>query len=138
MKKSLFFIPIVALVILLTMTQCKKNYNCGLKVVCYFTTTGLDTGKTVAGATLEIYPGAVASGRTVHPAIEEGKKGVTNKNGVYEHTYPYEALLNISATFTDTVVTETGNMQINNYRGTAQVKLQEGQTVEKAVLMMLE
>jgi hypothetical protein len=138
MKKSLFFIPVIALVILLTMTQCKKDYNCGLKVVCYYTTTGLDTGKTVAGANLDIYPGSVASGRTVHPAIEAGRKGVTDKNGVYEHTYPYEALLNISATFTDTVVTETGYTEIRNYRGTAQVKLQEGQTVEKAVLMMLE
>ena len=133
MKKSLFFIPVIALVILLTMTQCKKNYNCGLKVICNFTTTGLDTGKAVAGANLEIYPGAVASGRTVHPAIESGKKGVTDENGIYEHTYPYEALLNISATYTDT----TGNTNVR-YRGSAQVKLQEGQTVEKVVLMMRE
>jgi hypothetical protein len=36
------------------------------------------------------------------------------------------------------VVTETGYTEIRNYRGTAQVKLQEGQTVEKVVLMMLE
>jgi hypothetical protein len=138
MKKSLFFIPVIALVILLMMTQCKKNYNCGLKVVCYHTTTGLDTGEVVAGAALDIYPGSVASGRTVHPAIEEGRNGVTDNNGLYEHTYPYEALLNISATFTDTVVTETGYTEVKNYRGTAQVKLVEGQTVEKAVLMMLE
>ena len=131
MKKSLLLIPVVALLLLFTMTQCKKNYNCGLKVVCYYTTTGLDTGAIVPGATLEIYPGAVASGRTVHQAIEDGRHGVTNKQGVYEHTYPYEALLNISATYTDTVDNK-------NYRGTAQVKLLEGQTVEKVVLMMQE
>ena len=139
MKKSLFFIPVIALVILLTMTQCKKNYSCGLKVICKYTTTGLDTGKAVPGANLEIYPGAVASGRTVHPAIENGKNGVTDENGVYEHTYPYEALLNIAATSVDTVKDDNGNVVgINNYRGSAQVKLQEGQTVEKVVLMMQE
>ena len=139
MKKSLFFIPVIALVILLTMTQCKKNYNCGLKIICKYTTTGLDTGKAVAGANLEIYPGAVASGRTVHQAIENGKVGVTNENGIYEHTYPYEALLNISATSVDTVKDDNGNViGVNNYRGSAQVKLQEGQTVEKVVLMMQE
>ena len=139
MKKSLFFIPVIALVILLTMTQCKKNYNCGLKVICNYTTTGLDTGKVVPGAKLEIYPGAVASGRTVHPAIESGKKGVTDENGVYEHTYPYEALLNIAATYVDTVKNESGQVtEIKNFRGSAQVKLQEGQTVEKVVLMMQE
>lgn len=129
MKKSLFLIPIIAVVILLTMTQCKKNYNCGMKVECRFTTTGLDTGKAVAGATLDIYPGAIAPGRTVHPAIEGGRSGVTDKNGIYEHTYPYEALLNITATYTDTV-------EHVDYRGTAQIKLQEGETVEKVILMM--
>ena len=130
MKKSLFFIPVIALVILLTMTQCKKNYNCGLKVICNYTTTGLDTGKVVPGANLEIYPGAVASGRIVHPAIESGKN---------EHTYPYEALLNIAATYVDTVKDDDGQViGVNNYRGSSQVKLQEGQTVEKVVLMMQE
>ena len=138
MKKSLLLIPVVALLLLLIMTQCKKNYNCGLRVVCRYTTTGLDTGNVVSGATLEIYPGAVASGRTVHPAIEGGKHGETNDKGVWEYTYPYEALLNISATFTDSVETETGSIEVKNYRGTAQVKLQEGQTVEKVVLMMQE
>lgn len=131
MKKSLFFIPLIAVVVLLTLTQCKKNYNCGMKVTCYFTTTGLDTGKVVPGATLEIYPGSVASGRTIHPSIENGKNATTDGNGSYEYTYPYEALLNISATYSDTV-------ENINYRGTAQIKLQEGQTVEKAVLMMPE
>lgn len=138
MKKSLFFIPVIALVILLTMTQCKKNYNCGLKVICNYTTTGLDTGKAVSDAELEIYPGAVASGRTVHPAIESGKNGKTNDKGVYEHTYPYEALLNIAATKVDSVKNEDGSIEVKNYRGSAQVKLQEGQTVEKVVLMMQE
>lgn len=138
MKKSLFFIPVIALVILLTMTQCKKNYSCGLKITCNYTTTGLDTGKAVANAILEIYPGAVASGRTVHPAIEQYKDTVTDDNGVYEHTYPYEALLNISATKVDSVKNESGNITVKNYRGSAQVKLQEGQTVEKVVLMMQE
>ena len=138
MKKSLFFIPVIALVILLTMTQCKKNYSCGLKITCNYTTTGLDTGEAVANAIWEIYPGAVASGRTVHPAIEQYKDTVTDDNGVYEHTYPYEALLNISATKVDSVKDESGNITVKNYRGSAQVKLQEGQTVEKVVLMMQE
>jgi hypothetical protein len=138
MKKSLFLIPIMALVILLTMTQCKKNYNCGLKITCYYTSTGLDTGEAVSGANLEIYPGTVASGRTIHEAIEKGRYGITDANGRYEYTYPYEALLNISATYSDTVETEDGSLEIRNYRGTAQVKLLEGETVEKAVLMMRE
>ena len=86
MKKSLLLIPVIAVVLLLTMTQCKKNYNCGMRVVCYFSTNGLDTGKAVVGAILDIYPGAVAPGRTVHPAIEAGKKGVTGADGSYSHT----------------------------------------------------
>lgn len=129
MKKSLLLIPVIAVILLLTMTQCKKNYNCEMKVICYFSTTGLDTGKAVVGAVLDIYPGAIAPGRTVHPAIEGGKKGVTGADGSYSHTYPYEALLNITATYTD----EETNI---DYRGTAQIKLQEGETVEKAILMM--
>ena len=129
MKKSLLLIPVIAVALLLTMTQCKKNYNCGLRVTCYFSTNGLDTLDKVSGASLIIYPGAVAPGRTVHQAIEEGREGITDKNGMYEHTYPYEALLNITATYTDTV----DNIE---YRGTAQIKLQEGETVEKAILMM--
>ena len=129
MKKSLLLIPVIAVILLLTMTQCKKNYNCEMKVTCYFSTNGLDTGKVVAGAILDIYPGSVAPGRTVHPAIEAGKKGVTGKDGTYSHTYPYEALLNITATYTDSVT----NI---DYRGTTQIKLQEGETVEKAILMM--
>lgn len=129
MKKSLLLIPFIAVVLLLTMTQCKKNYNCGMKVICYFSTNGLDTGEVVPGAVLDIYPGSVAPGRTVHSAIEAGKAGVTGNDGSYEHTYPYEALLNITATYTD----EETNI---DYRGTAQIKLQEGEKVEKAILMM--
>ena len=128
MKKFLLLIPFIAVVLLLTMTQCKKNYTCGMKVICYFSTNGIDTGKVVSGAALDIYPGAVAPGRVVLPAIEEGRNAETNSNGTYEHTYPYEALLNITATYTDTAGVE--------YRGTAQIKLQEGETVEKAILMM--
>ena len=129
MKKTFFLIPIIAVVILLTMTQCKKDYSCGLRVECHFSTTGLDTGNVVSGAILDIYPGAIAPGRTVHPAIEAGKKGVTGKDGSYSHTYPYEALLNITATYTDSVTHI-------DYRGTAQVKLQEGVVVDKVILMM--
>jgi len=138
MKKSLLLIPVIAMVLLLTMTQCKKNYNCGLKVICNLTNTGLDTGKVVSGAKLDIYPGIVGNDDRIHPAIKDGRNGTTNENGVYEHTYPYEALLNISATYTDTVETEDGYVEINSYRGSAQVKLQEGQTIEKVVLMMKE
>ncbi|MBO4654458.1 MAG: hypothetical protein J5644_02810 [Bacteroidales bacterium] len=129
MKKSLFLIPVIAVVILLTMTQCKKNYSCGLKVVCCFSETGVDTGKVVAGAALEIYPGAVAPGSEVHPVINQNRYDTTDENGSCMKTYPYEALLNITATYTDTT-------EHKDYRGTAQVKLQEGETVEKLILMM--
>ncbi|MBP5651023.1 MAG: hypothetical protein J6X01_08120 [Bacteroidales bacterium] len=129
MKKTFFLIPIIAVAILLTMTQCKKDYSCGLRVECHFSTTGLDTGNVVAGAVLNIYPGAIAPGRTVLPEIEAGKKGVTDKDGTYTYTYPYEALLNITATYTDSVTHI-------DYRGTAQVKLQEGETVDRVILMM--
>ena len=129
MKKSFFLIAIFAVVIMLTMSQCKKNTNCKIRLECRFTTTGLDTGNVVPGAVLDIYPGSIAPGRTVHPAIESGRHGVTNSEGVYEFTYPYEALLNVTATYTDTV-------HHVDYRGTAQIKLQEGETVEKVILMM--
>lgn len=129
MKKSLILIPFLAVVLLLAFTQCKKDYNCGLKIICNYTTNGTDTGAVVPGATLTIYPNAVTSGRTVHPAIENGKDAVTDDNGIYEHTYPYEALLTVTADYTDTVTHK-------NYHGTAQIKLQEGEVVEKTVLMM--
>lgn len=128
MKKSLFLIPVLALVLIFSLTQCKKNYNCGLKVICHFTTTGIDTGNVVSNATLTIYPNAITAGRTVHPAIEQGKDAVTNDNGVYEHTYPYEALLNVTATYRDTV-------ENKEYVGNTQIKLQEGQVIEKVILM---
>lgn len=131
MKKLFYFIPVLALslVLMLTLTQCKKNYNCKLKVKCYLSETGVDTGKTVPAATLEIYPRAVASGRTVHKSVEDYKNAVTDENGCYEHVYPYEALLDVTATFSDTAAHA-------EYRGTVQIKLQEGQTVEKDILMI--
>ena len=68
------------------------------------------------------------TGRTVHPAIEQGKNGTTNDNGTYEHSYPYEALLNVTATYRDTV-------ENKEYVGNTQIKLQEGQVIEKVILM---
>lgn len=129
MKKSMLLIPVIAVVLLLTMTQCKKNYKCGMRVVCYYSTTGLDTGEVFPEAVLDIYPGAVAPGRTIYQAIESGRVGITGADGSYEYTYPYEALLNITATYSDTT-------EHIDYRGTAQIKLQEGETVEKAILMV--
>lgn len=131
MKKLFYFIPVLAvsLALMLTLTQCKKDYNCKLKVNCYLSNTGVDTGSAVPAATLEIYPRAVASGRTVHKSVEDFKNAVTDDNGCYEHVYPYEALLDVTATINDTA----GHVA---YRGTVQIKLQEGQTVEKDILMV--
>lgn len=129
MKKSLILIPFIAVVLMLTLTQCKKNYTCGIKVTCNLTTNGTDTGAVVPGAKLVIYPNAVTSGRTVHTAIESAKNATANENGVYEHTYPYEALLTVTADYTNP---ETNK----NYHGTTQIKLQEGEVIEKTVLMM--
>lgn len=131
MKKLFYFIPVlaVALILTLSLTQCKKNYNCTMKVRCYLSETGIDTGATAPSVTLEIYPRAVASGRTVHQSISDFKNAVTDGNGYYEHTYPYEALLDVTATYSDTV-------NHKNYRGTAQIKLQEGQIVDKTILLI--
>lgn len=138
MKKSLLLIAVTALILLVVMTQCKKNYSCGLKVVCKYTTTGLDTGKVVPKVSLDIYPGSVKPGSTVHPSIDSVRYVMTDDKGFYQHTYPYEALLNITATHIDSVENDDGQMVYTNYRGTAQVKLQEGRTVEKVILLMEE
>lgn len=128
MKKSLFLIPFIALVMMLTLTQCKKNYNCGMRVICYFSETGLDTGEVVPFADLEVYPNIVGAGKPIHPAIEDNRYAITDVTGTYEHTYPYEALLNVSATYMD----PDDNIE---YVGNVQIKLQEGQVVEKVILM---
>lgn len=133
MKKKIYFILVlaVAMVLSFSLTQCKKDYTCGITVRCNFTETGIDTGGVVPNATLTIYPRAVAAGRTVHSSIENNKTVTTDETGTYTHRYPYEALLDISATYTDTTTHR-------NYRGTVQVKLVEGENVEKTVLMMRE
>ncbi|HPB57943.1 MAG TPA: hypothetical protein PLL49_05500 [Bacteroidales bacterium] len=124
MKKVFLFIPIViAAIIVLLFSSCEKEEVYPVKIICVYSETGIDTGDVVAGATVTI-------GKENYAPYAQAS-GVTDKNGVFTHEFPYEALLDVTAEVT---VDEGG--VVKTYIGATQVKLLPNETVEKMILMI--
>ncbi|MEG1555243.1 MAG: hypothetical protein RR356_00765 [Bacteroidales bacterium] len=125
MKKIAFLIPIFTVVILLFVcTQCKEDTSCKMKVTCRFSTNGIDTGAVVKHAYVKV-------GKETNAPYAK-TAGYTDQQGVFTHTFELEALLDVVATYVDSVDENT----INKYSGTAQIKLIAGEEVEKTVLLV--
>ena len=61
-------------------------------------------------------------------------EGYTDQNGVFTHTFKYEALLDVEAVY-DSSWIDTNNIQHRDYYvGTGRVKLEPGEAVEQYIL----
>ena len=123
MKKFLFIPIVIAAIIVLLFSSCEKEDVYPVKIICVYSETGIDTGDVVAGATVTI-------GKENYAPYAQAT-GVTDKNGVFTHEFPYEALLDVT---TEVTVDEGGI--VKTYIGATQVKLLPNETVEKMILMI--
>jgi len=127
MKKIINFIFILSCsVILLCFTQCTKDPTYKVKITCRHTNTGIDTSSVISGAAVVIGQENATEG----PVDSYAKAvGLTDNNGIFEWNFKYEALLNVTATYYDTV-------DATNYIGAGQIKLVADEVVEKTVLLI--
>ena len=124
-KKAFVFIPvIVAVVLVLLFSRCDKESTYPVKIICNFSETGIDTGAVVVGAEVVI-------GKDNYAAFAQST-GVTNASGSFSHTFTYEALLDVAATYS--VIDSFGVAK--TYIGAGQVKLMPNEVVEKTILMI--
>ncbi|PKP19892.1 MAG: hypothetical protein CVU02_00885 [Bacteroidetes bacterium HGW-Bacteroidetes-19] len=124
MKKYFVFIPIViAAVLIFLFSRCEKEVTYPVKVICNFSETGIDTGAVIVGATVTI-------GKDNYAPFAQAT-GLTDATGAFKYTFQYEALLDITTTYTyiEDGVTRT-------YIGAGQIKLMPDQLVEKTILMI--
>lgn len=121
MKKLIGIIPIIGLVIILCFAGCTKEITYKIKIKCCYSETGIDTGAVVPGTYIKI-------GKDNYADFAQAE-GYTDANGEFEYTFKYEALLDVTASFGDTI---TGN----NYYGSGQIKLLPDELVEETILMM--
>lgn len=120
---------LVAAVVALTFTRCETKHDCKMYIRCNFTSNGVDTLGSVANAHIVVGED--------HYNARARAEGYTDANGVFIHTFELPALLNVLATYSDTIKDEAGNvMAIKNYSGGTQVQLYEGETSEKTILMV--
>jgi hypothetical protein len=130
MKKLKFLIPILlAAFVALGFSQCKKNHDCTMHIECYYSNNGIDTG--------EVCPNVhIVVGKEEYADYARAD-GYTNANGVFEHIFPYPALLDVVASKADTTLDEEGNIvEIKYYTGAAQVQVNDGETTSKTILMV--
>lgn len=130
MKKIKFLIPVlVSALLVVFFTQCEKDHSCKMKITCNFSSNGIDTGDVASKVHIIV-------GKQEYADYAKAD-GYTDKNGVFEHTFPYPALLDVIATYADTTFDEDGNItEIKNYTGGAQIQVNAGETTEKTILMV--
>lgn len=129
MKKvfaTLYVLCIVSL--LLICTQCKKEPVCEAVVRVHKTLTGLDTAAAVPQC-------HVAIGTNDSYADYAKAEGYTDANGIFRHTFPHEALLDVVATYNHTYTDENDNEVTETGSGMGRIKLVPGETVEIVVLI---
>lgn len=120
MKKFFVIIPVViAAVLILLFSRCEEEVTYPVKVICNYSLTGIDTGAVVVGATVVI-------GKENYAEYAQAS-GVTNETGVFQYDFMHEALLDVTAVFSDGTST---------YKGAGQIKLMQNEVVEKTILMI--
>lgn len=146
MKNIKFLALIIAAAFMAVLfTQCNDGEEgCTMRIKCYKSSDNVTPeGQALNGVWIEIdtskytYTDSTGLIRHCDPELRNAK-GYT-RNGCFEHTFRYPALLVVTATYMDTIMDMTGSYieSINKYTGTAQVKIEEGETVEKEILMRL-
>lgn len=124
-KKAFVFVPvIVAVVLVLLFSRCDKETTYPVKIICNFSETGIDTGAVVVGAEVRI-------GKDNYAYFAQAT-GNTNNTGSFSHTFSYEALLDVTTTYS--MIDSLGIPR--TYIGAGQVKLMPNEVVEKTILMI--
>ncbi|MBQ4356288.1 MAG: hypothetical protein II757_06475 [Bacteroidales bacterium] len=108
--------------------QCKKEPVCDLVLHVHKTTTGIDTADAVQNCLVRI-------GLEDNYADFAKAEGYTDKNGVFTHTFRYEALLDVQAVYDYTYTDENDVVHRDYFVGTGRVKLEPGETVEQYILV---
>jgi len=130
MKKfAVLFYIIATCTLLVFCVQCKKDETCGVIIRVHRTTTGIDTGAVVPNAYVKI-------GLEENYADFAKAEGYTDVNGVFTHTFQYEALLGVAVTCEIIELDTAGNVVFQeNLAGADKVKLEPGEAVEKVILV---
>ncbi|MBO4646307.1 MAG: hypothetical protein J5642_07325 [Bacteroidales bacterium] len=138
MKKFVFACYVlVATALLLCFTQCKKEPVCDMVLHVHKTVTGLDTADALHHCFVQV-------GLEDNYADFAKAEGYTDQNGVFTHTFKYEALLDISAVYDSTyyVYNYDENHEVTDstlvrdyFVGSGRVKLEPGETVEQYILV---
>lgn len=117
MKLKLFIATLAfGLITLITNSSCQKNTDCKLII-----TTNDEFGNVVAGTTVKLYANVkTSSGSTVEADLKA--QGVSDASGKSTYTFKLPAILDIKAV--------SGSLS-----GVGIVKLEEGKTVEKIVVL---
>jgi len=131
MKKIRIFIPILfAIVAVFSLSRCEKNHDCTMHLECRYSDTGIDTG--------DVCPNVhIVVGKDNYADYAKDDS-YTDENGVYEHIFPYPALLDVVATKADTTwnTEDSTIVEIKYYTGAAQVQVNDGETTSKTILMV--
>ena len=158
MKNLRFFLPIVvALIGVVLFSQCKKDHSCKMRVVCKYSSNGLDAGD-VAPFTIITFDTTKYHNGSIDTLISQvnvdrinewstdslyrwcqttNYKYKTNAQGVFEYTLPYPALLIVNAVKVEAIKDTLGNiLEYVKHTGTIQVQVDEGETTEKTLLMV--
>ena len=126
MKKLAYIIPVfTAFLFVILFSQCKKETDCKVRIICKYSETGIDTGKIVPGCTVKLGKEDFAD-----YAKAEGKCDI---NGVYETAFQYQAILEINANY---VIVDSLTEEVDEFTGRGEIKLMPGETVEKVVLLI--
>ena len=130
MKRIKFLIPIlVAAIVAFAFSQCKKSHDCTMHIECYYSNNGIDTGAVCPNAHIVV-------GKAEYADYARAD-GYTNIQGIFEHIFPYPALLDVVANKADTTWDEEGNIvDVKYYTGAAQVQVNDGETTSKTILMV--
>lgn len=128
MKKiAVLFYALAVTTLLVTFTQCKKEPVCELVLRVHTTTTGVDTAGPLAGAYVRI-------GLEDNYADFAKAEGYTDKNGVFTHTFKYEALLDVVVSYDSTYYIDDVPIR-EQYYGAGRVKLVPDETVDQVILV---
>ena len=128
MKKiAVLFYALAVTTLLVTFTQCKKEPVCELVLRVHTTTTGVDTAGPLAGAYVRI-------GLEDNYADFAKAEGYTDKNGVFTHTFKYEALLDVVVSYDSTYYIDDVPIR-EQYYGAGRVKLGPDETVDQVILV---
>lgn len=118
-------------------TQCKKDHDCRMRITCQYSSNGLDADSVVPEALISFDTVKYNAGLAVNPEIAKVQGIKTNKNGVFEYTLQYPALVIVTAVKMDTVWDDNHQfVSASRYTGTTQVQVNEGELTEKTILMV--